>query len=202
MTILSTSRSPTTLEDRVAAFAASAEARLPSGDRLQREIASLRRFLFRSQAHRFTDRERARLMSAITSHYANPATSTGAAAGGEVPMLGLLQDALAMPHCVFTTANKQLMLRWLAVLQSGNAAGGSNGASAAVPAHRLACIDLSPEGYCSLLLHDGSGTRDDVLVPPDARAQLVAALARGGEVYVLVRGGTFGGWGEGGEGEG
>lgn len=171
------------MEERVAEFQAAAEARLPP-EKLAREVATLRRFLFRNQGHRFTQREQAKLMAAIGAHHANPAAHAAVAAGGEPLAYGLIDDALKMPFTVFSTGDKLRLLKWFEGLQAESTAGGG-GEGAAPKTATLSCVDVSPEGYASLLLDDGSGTRDDVRVPAADRPALAAAVARG-DADVLV----------------
>lgn len=114
------------MEERVAAFQAAAEARM-SGEKLAKEIQSLRRFLHRNQDHRFTEREKSKLFTAIQVHYSNPAASArgGAATGSDGDdgdsddslVQGLIEDALKMPFTVFSTTQKQQLLKWLDALQ-------------------------------------------------------------------------------------
>jgi hypothetical protein len=167
------------MEERVAEFQVAAEARLPP-DKLAREVATLRRFLFRNQGHRFTQREQAKLMAAIGAHHANPAAHAAAAAGGESLAYGLIDDALKMPFTVFSTGDKLRLLKWFEGMQAAAAPSGSGGGgAAAVRTVTLSCVDVTPDGFASLLLDDGSGTRDDVRVPDTDRAGLAAAVSRG-----------------------
>jgi hypothetical protein len=216
------------MEERVAQFQAAAEARLPPA-KLAKEVATLQRFLHRNQDHRFTEREKAKLFTAIQAHYANPAASSGApklgrAVAAEAPatalhaaaavaaartdaadadaegsgngplVLGLIEDALKMPFTVFSTAQKLQLLKWLDTLQ-GAAGGGRGTAAAALAVIRLSVIDIGADGYLTLIDDDGV-TRSDVSVAPNSAPAkgIGAALARGDDVTVAVRGTEIQSW--------
>ncbi|KAL6062916.1 eIF-5a domain-containing protein [Balamuthia mandrillaris] len=84
-----------------------------------KEIATLRRFLFKNQNHRFGENEKTRLFSAVQTYYSMYQSSSAPSAaakkedsGGENPVVGLLEDALKMPFTVFSTKHKKTMLKW------------------------------------------------------------------------------------------
>ncbi|KAF6260045.1 hypothetical protein COO60DRAFT_929727 [Scenedesmus sp. NREL 46B-D3] len=74
-----------------------------------KDIDKLRKFLFKNQSYRFTDREQSHLFQAIqlyvTMYTNNPEPDS--------PALNLVEDALKMPFTVFTTSQKKSMLKWL-----------------------------------------------------------------------------------------
>lgn len=88
------------IEDRCAQFH---EAATGSGKSkgAAKEIATLRKFLYRNQTQRFSDKASARLIDtiAIYAHHED----------GE----SLLDDALKMPFTVFSTRQKSKMLKWM-----------------------------------------------------------------------------------------
>lgn len=171
------------MDDRCREFQAAAEARLP-GDKLAREIASLRRFLFKNQGHRFTQGGQEALRCAIAAHHANPAAHAASTPAGEPLVYGLLDDALKMPFTVFTTAHKQQFLRWFfAMAPEGE--GGAPAKSPPAPPRRLACIDVTGD-FLVLLDEDTGDTREDVRAPAGARAAIADAVARGDDVAVDV----------------
>lgn len=88
-----------------------------SGPALIKEVNTLRKFLFKNQEYRFTEREKTKLFIAVQSHVSNPAArqaSYGKSDGEECTAFKLLEDALKMPFSVFSTAHKKAMLKWYA----------------------------------------------------------------------------------------
>ena len=170
------------MEERVAEFQTQAEGKLPP-EKLAKEIATLRRFLYKNQNHRFTEREKSKLMTALSAHWSNQTAHVTLTPSGEALIYGLLDDALKMPFTVFSTAQKQQMLKWFFSLQEKS--DGKKGTSAA-KLIELPCVDVTVEGYASLLLDDGSGTRDDVLVPESERQALSDAIGRGEDASVTI----------------
>jgi len=142
------------MEARVQAFADVAERAL-SGPPLQKEIASLRKFLHKQQEHRFSGPEKAALFTAISRHHANPSSrlpSEGHTAGGnEAPVLKLIEDALKLPERVIGTAHKEALQKWYWALL-GRAQGGAEPVSA-----RLSVVDVTNAGVLTLMLLDGGG---------------------------------------------
>lgn len=201
------------MEERVAQFLEQAQAKLPPS-KLAKEIATLRRcgqsclnqhallssfddasssdrFIHRNQDHKFTEREKQRLFTAIQAHYSNPGASASPDEESDSPpVVGLIEDALKMPFTVFTTAHKQQMLRWLEGLRGSEGLAGGAPAPAAAPLSLLA-IDLQHDGTLSLLRDDGEAAPDARVDPTSSDfAGISGALARGVEVWVAVDGST------------
>eukprot|EP00195_Chlamydomonas_chlamydogama_P003750 CAMPEP_0202919280 /NCGR_PEP_ID=MMETSP1392-20130828/75455_1 /ASSEMBLY_ACC=CAM_ASM_000868 /TAXON_ID=225041 /ORGANISM="Chlamydomonas chlamydogama, Strain SAG 11-48b" /LENGTH=134 /DNA_ID=CAMNT_0049612591 /DNA_START=20 /DNA_END=422 /DNA_ORIENTATION=+ len=112
-----------------------------------REIERLRKFLFKNQEYRFTDREQSHLFNAIQLHVTHYSSGTE---GDDNPALGLLEDALKMPFTVFGTSHKKSFLKWHAKLTGGTeGAAGAGTAAAGAGAggsgsSRLQLIDVGP----------------------------------------------------------
>jgi hypothetical protein len=181
------------MEDRVAEFQSQASARLPS-PKLEREISSLRRFLHKNQEHKFTEREKQRLFTAVQAHFSNPAAAKPADGGdGEsVPVVALIEDALKMPFTVFTTAHKQQMLKWLESLRDSATPKAASTDTTTSTAH---AIDLLPDGTLCLIHEDGSSASDARVEPGTADfTGITAALGSGLSVLVETRGQTVLSW--------
>lgn len=207
------------MEDRIAQFHSQASANL-TGDKLQKEIASLRKFLHKHQNDTLSGPERSNLMSAIERHKGNPAaylvpgsaasnasssSKAVSAAGGtaDPPILGLLEDALKMPDKIFAKDTKMKLLRWYEDIQAKVAAGsdgsGSGASAASLSVVTMSLIDITRDGFLSLVPCDtdtddvdaasnsDSGPREDVKCPDDADgAALRKAFDDGKDVSVVI----------------
>ena len=100
------------LEDRCAQFHEAATGTGKSKG-AAKEMATLRRFLYKNQSQRFSDKAAARLFDTI-SIYANDKKEEGAEE--------LLEDALKMPFTVFSTRQKSKMMKWMEALRGETAA--------------------------------------------------------------------------------
>lgn len=114
------------MEERVTQF--HTDAGRPRDAKTPKDIDRLRKFLFRNQEHRFTEREQSHLFQAVQL-YVTAYTARQEDGDGDNPAAALLEDALKMPFTVFTTSHKKTMLKWLERLSGGgNAAGTTEGA--------------------------------------------------------------------------
>lgn len=169
------------MEDRVALFQSVAESKL-QGDKLLKELLTLRRFLFKNQNHRFTEREKQKLYTAIQTHYANNAKTDSAPF-----VLNLIEDALKMPFTVFSTSQKAQLLKWHDALL-GDAAPAAAAGTIAVE-KRYVCMDISEDGFLSLMLDGDSAVIENIRVSEvSERRAIRQALDDGCDVLVTVRG--------------
>ncbi|GFR41842.1 hypothetical protein Agub_g2621 [Astrephomene gubernaculifera] len=146
------------MEDRVQQF--HTDAQRPRDARTPKEIERLRKFLFKNQEYRFTEREQSHLFCAVQAHFAAHADLPDEEA--REPALGLIDDALKMPFTVFTTSQKKTFLKWHAKLTGqadGGAAAGS--ASAAPKQQRFQVYDVT-ETSISCMTADGDTADIDV----------------------------------------
>jgi hypothetical protein len=123
--------------------------------------------LFNNQVNRFTDAEQQRLFSAVQAHVAAYSSQHEP----DYPALGLVQDALAMPFTVFTTAQKQKMLKWLDKL-NGLEAGTPRAAAGDPGAVRWTLLDVTAS-TAEVMNHDGDTQLIELSV---CDAELVAQL--------------------------
>jgi hypothetical protein len=180
------------MEDRVAQFQEAAEKRL-AGAPLAREIGTLRKFLYKNQEYRFTDREKTKLFTAVAAHWSNAAAIEPDKTGQSL-ISGLIDDCLKMPFTVFSTSQKSTMLKWHYALlgkpDAGDAAAsGSSADPRAQRLHRFTVIDANTkDGYLSLLDDTTGETRDDIkcALGSDALKRISDALQAGKEVVVDV----------------
>lgn len=130
-----------------------------------KEIATLRKFLHKNQDQRFTDKAVSRLFDTVQIYVTNHNDDVS------VEMKeGLLEDCLKLPFNVFTTKQKQKMIKWLEDLRGGG--GGDGGTSATADGQDsdttvviavLSVIDVS-ETTISLMNDDTGDTYDvDIL---------------------------------------
>ncbi|EFJ46997.1 hypothetical protein VOLCADRAFT_92526 [Volvox carteri f. nagariensis] len=119
------------MEDRVQQF--HLDAQRPRDAKTPKEIERLRKFLYKNQEYRFTEREQSQLFSAIQAHYAAHADLPDESA--KEPALQLIDDALKMPFTVFTTSQKKTFLKWHAKL-TGEGDGKLSSAAAVVAPDR------------------------------------------------------------------
>jgi hypothetical protein len=138
------------LDDRCAQFH---EAAIGSGKSkgAAKEIATLRKFLYRNQTQRFSDKASARLLDAIAIFAQHE--------DGE----GLLDDALKMPFTVFSTKQKSKMLKWMEERKRHNNGGDK---STAVPTKLILFSVIDVQGNKASLMNEETGeSYEDVLLP-------------------------------------
>eukprot|EP00389_Voromonas_pontica_P007230 GDKH01010901.1.p1 GENE.GDKH01010901.1~~GDKH01010901.1.p1 ORF type:complete len:182 (+),score=14.53 GDKH01010901.1:114-659(+) len=85
------------------------DAQKPLTSATAKEIAKLKKFLFKNQDFKFTDSDQSQLFSAIQCHV----TAYAGADESNNQSVGLLEDALKMPFNVFSTRQKKTFLKWL-----------------------------------------------------------------------------------------
>lgn len=173
-----------TMEERVHQFHETAEKRL-EGAKLASEIATLRRFLFKNQEYRFSEREKQKLFTAVQVHYANPAALAADKTGVQL-ISGLIQDCLAMPFSVFSTAHKSAFLKWHWQLLGKDGDPAEEGSASAAPAQQYSCVGVSDEGFLELLCDDGSMRTDVKPSSAEEVSRIRAAVDAGEDVSVWV----------------
>lgn len=163
------------MEDRVAQF--HIDAQQPRSAKTAKEIEKLRKFLFKNQEYRFTEREQSHLFSAVQSHFAAHQDLPPDQADNN-PALLLLDDALKMPFTVFTTSHKKTFLKWHAKLTGGvaptNGGGTGTGAAAAVQTYQV--YDMTDDTISCM-------TDDGDTVEVDAAGCEAALVARVRELF-------------------
>ncbi len=116
-----------------------------------KEIATLRKFLYRNQTQRFSDKASARLIDAIViyAHHED----------GE----GLLDDALKMPFTVFSTKQKSKMLKWMEERKKQD----SNGDDTTASKSKLISFSVInvQDNKASLMNGETCESYEDVLLP-------------------------------------
>jgi hypothetical protein len=141
------------MEARVEQF--HSDAARPRDARTPRDIDRLRKFLYKNQEYRFTDREQSHLFQAVqlyvTAYTPSSTSTSGRTAPGPEetnPAAELLEDALKMPFTVFTTAHKKTMLKWLDKLHpaAGSAASTAPALAAGQGCVWYSVIDCSDSG--------------------------------------------------------
>lgn len=167
------------------------DAARPRDARTPRDIERLRKFLYKNQEYRFTDREQSHLFQAVqlyvTAYTPNSSSSAAAAASEEDnPAAELLEDALKMPFTVFTTSQKKTMLKWLDKLRP--AAGSSMPAAQAGEQGAVwySVIDCTDSG---LEVMDAEGNTLALLrssCTPEMWQQVAAAWEAGEEVRMQL----------------
>lgn len=146
------------------------DAQRPKDNKTVKDIEKLKKFLFKNQEHRFTEREQTHLFQAIQV-YANSPHDTN---DGDHPALSLVDDALKMPFTVFTTSHKKSMLRWHAKLTGGPEPGAAT--SGPVSA-KYQVIDIA-DGIVTCMDPDGE-TLDIALT--DVSQEMQEAITQGFE---------------------
>lgn len=178
------------MDERAKQFKTAAESNL-SGAALQKEISTLRRFLFRNQEYRFTKAAQTNLFMAVTAHSVNPAArpqSDQESCDAQSPLLGLLEDALKMPLNVFSSAqkNKLLTVYWGLLGKQGEQlrAEGASGRE-----KTLVLVDMNEvEQSLSLMEDSGEVYPSPVKVSDSAVLQEMKVLFdSGAEVRVTFR---------------
>lgn len=180
------------MDERAKQFKEAAETKL-TGGALVKEIASLRRFLFRNQEHRFAKSAQNSLYMAILAHHANSGALVPASSG-EPPVLQLLDDALKMPFTVFTSSQKDklLQLYWSVLGEVGGEGRDTTAAAASAKRYRdLTLLDIVDEGTdCSVLslIHDNGTEYTGRVVVTDAGVigKMRGALESCGSVVVTL----------------
>ena len=119
-----------------------------------REIATLRKFLHKNQDQRFSDKATARLFDTIQVYVIQKPSGEDISVDLKE---GLLEDSLKMPFTVFSTKQKQKMIKWLEDLRGGggSSSGGNGGQSTAKNLCVLSVIDL--DGTTMTLMSDETG---------------------------------------------
>jgi hypothetical protein len=103
-----------------------------------------------------------------------------------------VEDALKMPFTVFTTAQKERLLKWHHALAgeggSGDGASGddSQSESASNAPRPYTCLDITTEGYMSLLDDASGAVREDVKADIRTARSIRQSLADGREVVVAL----------------
>jgi hypothetical protein len=111
---------------------------------------------------------------------------------GETLISGLIEDALKMPFTVFTTAQKERLLKWHHSLAGEGADGGGGGdddsqsESASNAPRPYTCLDITTEGYMSLLDDSNGAVREDVKADVRTARSIRQSLADGREVVVAL----------------
>jgi hypothetical protein len=156
-----------------------------------REIATLRKFLHRNQDQRFSDKATARLFDTIQVYVVQKTSD-------EVDVdlkEGLLEDSLKMPFTVFSTKQKQKMLKWLEDVRGCSTGGGERGGGGASssennakndkPCYILSVIDL--DGTKMTLMSDETGdTYEDVDLQDDDIGRSIRAAFQSTDGIVSV----------------
>ncbi|GLC44972.1 hypothetical protein PLESTB_000670200 [Pleodorina starrii] len=173
------------MEDRVQQF--QIDAQRPRDPKTPKEIERLRKFLFKNQEYRFTEREQSHLFSAVQAHYAAHADLPDASA--REPALELIEDALKMPFTVFTTSQKKTFLKWHAKLTGSEADHGKSpaaGAASSAERTEYQVIDAT-ETMISCMTDDGDVVDLDVKASAqDLVAKLRAAFDDGKAVVASL----------------
>ncbi len=74
----------------------------------QNEIQRLKKFLYKNQNYKFKDNEKTKLFNSIEFYVSSCKEKTEL----KDHVFSLLEDALAMPFTVFSTSQKNKMLKW------------------------------------------------------------------------------------------
>mmetsp|Transcript_18141 Transcript_18141/g.43875 ORF Transcript_18141/g.43875 Transcript_18141/m.43875 type:complete len:197 (-) Transcript_18141:37-627(-) len=140
-----------------------------------KEIATLRKFLHKNQDQRFSDKATARLFDTIQVYVVQKASEEVSVDLKE----GLLEDSLKMPFTVFSTKQKQKMIKWLEDLRGGgggiSGSGGKGGHNTAKNLCVLSVIDL--EGTTMTLMSDETGdTYENIELGEDVGAGIRKAF--------------------------
>lgn len=146
---------------------------------LQKQVKSLRSFLFKNQAARFSDGDREKLVNAIVLLRKTAAEKDGCGVQHTLP---LVSDALKMPVSLFTAKHKDSLLK-LYERDAGavnEAEASAARAPTAVSTTRLVVIDVDvDEQTCTVLLDDEP--RPMRLASADMAVKLSSSLDKGDE---------------------
>mmetsp|Transcript_23398 Transcript_23398/g.30392 ORF Transcript_23398/g.30392 Transcript_23398/m.30392 type:complete len:193 (+) Transcript_23398:29-607(+) len=153
------------MEDRIAQFHSDAQNHNNNNGispKISKEIAKLQKFLFRNQSYRFTERDKSHMFSAIecyVSLYSNnlPAEDDTAVS----PVLNLLDDALKMPFNIFSTKQKQKLLKWQRQFSVDSKLG--NEEELEKETKNFTVVDID-DGYMCLM-DDAGQMREDIKLP-------------------------------------
>ncbi|GIL63209.1 hypothetical protein Vafri_17338 [Volvox africanus] len=175
------------MEDRVQQF--HVDAQRPRDTKTPKEIERLRKFLFKNQEYRFTEREQSHLFSAVQAHYAAHADLPDESA--REPALMLIDDALKMPFTVFTTSHKKTFLKWHAKLSCeqglGKAAAANAGPAALVPLQlEYQVIDLNGNIISCMTDEGDEFTVDMASSDADLAGQLRSKFEEGAAITVTL----------------
>lgn len=203
------------MDERAKQFKTAAEAQLCGGP-LKKEIATLRRFLFRNQEYRFTKSAQQYLYMAVVAHHSNPASHHASAIvegsdgtcgsamqkdaeenaneddvregeAADTPILKLLDDTLKMPFSVFSSVQKEKLLAlYWSVLGT---AGGGNSSRAPVQ-QVLSLLDVVKSGSMvelSLFADDGAEYPQMIDISHTPHREAICeAFATGREVLITI----------------
>uniref|UniRef100_A0A383WFS1 Translation initiation factor 5A C-terminal domain-containing protein n=1 Tax=Tetradesmus obliquus TaxID=3088 RepID=A0A383WFS1_TETOB len=162
------------------------DAQRPKDKNTAKDIDKLRKFLFKNQAYRFTDRDQSHLFQAIQLYV----TMYSSSPEPDSPALNLVEDALKLPFTVFTTGQKKSMLKWLDRLNGleAAAAAGGKAASGTEQQQQYSVLDVTSD--VAEVMNDEGETQQVQLAVCDP--ELVEALRRAfqAEQEVLVQLGT------------
>ncbi|KAG2485104.1 hypothetical protein HYH03_016095 [Edaphochlamys debaryana] len=170
------------MDERCAQF--QADAARPRDARTAKEVEKLRKFLFKNQEYRFTERAQTHLFGAVQAHISSHASLSEEE---REPALLLVEDALKMPFTVFTTSHKKTFLKHLERLKPGGA--GPAGAGAGAPQQQRQKWQVIDAGDSVLSVMTADGDTLD-LDPGNSPADLVAKVRElfeaGSDVTVLL----------------
>lgn len=171
------------MDERCSKFAADAAQR-PTDAKL---IATLRKFLFRNQEQRLSAASQQALCDACVKHAAAVGANMDVAQS-----VGLIEDALAMPFNIFTTAHKKQLLKHLDRLRGLEGEGG--GASSSAPSaaanaaddgsRECAVMDVRESDGAIEVMDDEGETAVVTEVGEEDAATIREAFAKGEEVRV------------------
>ena len=175
------------------------DAHRPRDKKTPKDIDKLRKFLYKNQEFRFTEREQSHLFQAVQL-YVTAYTSAAAAAGnttgapalvaaahdedeGSNPAATLLEDALKMPFTVFTTSQKKTMLKWLDKFSSSSSSAAAASGSSSSKNVWYQVIDLAND---TIEVMDKEGTTFTVNLL-GASGELVSQLRQAWETEDEVK---------------
>lgn len=141
-----------------------------------KEVATLRKFLHKNQDQRFTDKAVSRLFDTIQLYTTstNGSCITGSSNTINVGLErehkeGLLEDALKLPHTVFSTKQKKSMIKWLEIIRGTDSHNNNNhvhGETLSPVTRTLSVIDIDEgEIHCSLMDDETGDEFDSVPLP-------------------------------------
>jgi hypothetical protein len=155
------------------------DAQRPKDKKTAKDIEKLRKFLYKNQEYRFTEREQSHLFQAVQLYITAYTSAVGTAAAGSTtgtpsataavaqddetsnPAAVLLEDALKMPFTVFTTSQKKTMLKWLDKLSSSSSSAPAAGVDSSSSSTWYQVIDLS-DGKAEVMDKEGTTVTVDL----------------------------------------
>eukprot|EP00882_Tetradesmus_deserticola_P017671 GHRQ01018936.1.p2 GENE.GHRQ01018936.1~~GHRQ01018936.1.p2 ORF type:complete len:184 (+),score=60.85 GHRQ01018936.1:571-1122(+) len=147
-----------------------------------KEIEKLRKFLFKNQACRFTDRDQSQLFQAIQLYVTKYTNSPEP----DSPVLSLVEDALKMPFTVFSTGQKKSMLKWLDRLNGLEAEADGKAAAGSEQQQQYTVLDVTSD-VVEVMDNDGETQQVQLSVcDPELVAALRGALKAEQEVQVQL----------------